>query len=283
VTDLEIAASDLDALVELLRMKHWWERQFLTDEEAIGKPVVMGGANKGKAVEHEGGALSRFASEPSLRHLQTVGWTESVLVRKLDEDFQPSQGRMRVWSLSDIMKADVAFSVAEMADLPLLATVAILKALPGRRAEDADRRPDIVSDLVDDWSSYVGATGVVRTPGHPLAREGRDLLASTPDRPEETDGQASDVRIVIVDRRWVLGGGFVHDLVHSPEPWPLLEVKSFQNASPRVETIFDDPDNGDDPGERVLEARASYGRALTRLNINLTEPLRRFFHRNMRA
>jgi hypothetical protein len=283
VTDLEIAANDLDSLIDLLRHKHWWERQFLTDEEAIGSPVASGGANKGKAVEHRGGALSRFASESSLRHLQTAGWVESVLVRKLDEGFEPAQGRMRLWSLSDIMKADVAFSVAELADLPLLATVAILKALPGRKSNEDGERPDMVADLVDDWSTYVGATGAASTPGHELAQDGQILLAETRDRPEQAQGQSSDIRLVIVDRRWVLGWGFEHELVHAPAPWPLLEVKSFQNASPIAETIFDDADNGDEPGQRVSEAREAYDQALTRLEINLTEPLRRFLHRNMRA
>ena len=283
MTDLETAANDLDSLIELLRHKHWWERQFLTDEEAIGAPVASGGANKGKAIEHRGGALSRFASESSLRHLQTAGWVESVLVRKLDETFEPAQGRMRLWSLSDIMKAEVAFSVAELADLPLLATVAILKALPGRKANQDGERPDMVADLVDDWSSYVGATGAVKMPGHDLAQDGRALLAETRDRPEQVQGQSSDIRVVIVDRRWVLGWGFEHELVQAPDPWPLLEVKSFQNASPIVETVFDDPDNGDEPGQRVSEAREAYDGALTRLEINLTEPLRRFLHRNIRA
>ncbi len=283
MTDLEIAANDLDSLIELLRHKHWWERQFLTDEEAIGAPVASGGANKGKAVEHRGGALSRFASESSLRHLQTAGWVESVLVRKLDEGFEPAQGRMRLWSLSDIMKADVAFSVAELSDLPLLTTVALLKALPGRTIDQSGNRPNIIADLVDDWSTYVGATGVANSPGHPLARDGQSLLASAPDRPEEARRQTSDIRIALIDRRWILGWGFEHELVFAPEPWPLLEVKSFQNASPVVETILDDPDNGDEEGQRVSEAREAYDGALTRLEINLTEPLRRFFHRNMRA
>lgn len=283
MTDLEIAAGDLDALIELLREKHWWERQFLTDEEAIGVPVEDGGANKGKAVEHRGGALSRFASEASLRHLQTVGWIESVLVRKLDENLEPARGRMRLWSLPDIMKADVAFSVAELADLPLLATVALLRALPGRIQRPEGASPDIVTDLVDDWSSYVGAHGAVHSPGHPLAKQALEVLINSPDHPGEATRQDSDIRIVISDRRWVLGWGFVHELIHTPEPWPLLEVKSLQNAAPIVETIFDDADTGDETGVRVNEARTSYDQALTRLDINLTEPLRRFMHRNQRA
>lgn len=283
MTDLEIAAGDLDALIELLRTKHWWERQFLTDEEAIGVPVEDGGANKGKAVEHRGGALSRFASEPSLRHLQTVGWIESVLVRKLDQNFEPSRGRMRLWSLEDVLKADVAFSVAELADMPLLATVALLKALPARQSGHGPGRHDIISDLVDDWSAYVGAMGVVQSQNDPLEQTAREVLVNSPDRPSEATRQDSDIRIVISDRRWVLGWGFEHELIHKPEPWPLLEVKSFQNAAPIVETIFDDADNGDEPGVRVSEARTSYDQALTRLDINLTEPLRRFMHRNQRA
>lgn len=120
-------------------------------------------------------------------------------------------------SLEDVLKADVAFSVAELADMPLLATVALLKALPARQLGSGPGRHEIISDLVDDCSSYVGATGVVQSPGHPLEQAAREVLANSPDHPSEAIRQNSDIRIVISDRRWVLGWGFVHELIHMPD------------------------------------------------------------------
>lgn len=276
--------SDPEWVAEQLKLD-WRERQFLTDAEATGEIEEMPSARKGVALAHSGGALSRFASESALKHLQADGRIKSVKVRKIDEKFQPARGWMRLWPLREILKAEMVMALSDVADLPFLRLAELLSKIPSARLDDAGDPIPLVDDLADDWTDFVlfwfgydtGATAVPDQ--HPESNEDAD--------------RTGDPRLLLIDRKWLFGRNLaLPEWCESQEPWLLLaEVGALRSKNYKVEWVFDSYRSDHLPdGEvrhqlfdaRETTARTEMARANAKLELNLAEPLRRFAHSNRR-
>lgn len=293
--------SDPDWVADELRLD-WRERQFLTDAEATGEPVKDGKARKGKAIAHGGGALSRFATEAALKHLQTAGWVTCQKSRKIDETFTPVRGWMRLWELDQLLKADMVMTLADYADLSFLRLADLFAAIPGREVdEDGDPIP-LATSLAERWVDYVLYWFGLESGDAAARREAEQGIAAAPESRMDAD-RSNDARLLLIDRRWLFGRTCdLPDTLGEPnandagEPllptdgWLLLaDIRSFRSANfdldwlldayearrsadGEVSFVFTDP--------RWNEAQAAGGQAAVVMELNLVEPLRRFAHRN---
>ena len=279
----------------------WRERGFLTDEEASGERASDVTVRKGKAVAHEGGALSRFATEAALKHLQGDGVIRSHQVRKIDENFTPVRGWMRLWPIAELLKADMVMTLADFADLAFMPVGKALKTIPGREIDENGDPLSLAEGLARRWEAYV-----LFHFGHDVGdaatrAEAKKALAETG---EELDRVVeADPRLLLIDRRWLFARdrdlpdqfghpeiGLTDDELVDGDGWLLIaDILSFRAATFDPHWLFDRYERvqrGDgeafyrfnDP--RWNEAHADRRRACTRLELNLVEPIRRFIHRN---
>lgn len=274
--------SDPEWVADQLRLD-WRERQFLKDAEAIGEAEQEPTARKGVAVAHSGGVLSRFASESALKHLQAEERIKSIKVRKIDENFKPVRGWMRLWPLREILKAELVMALSDFADLPFLRLAELLASIPSGQISDDGTPVPMVDCLADDWTDFV------------LFWFGRDTGISSaadqfPESHEDAD-RTRDPKLLLIDRQWLFGQRLsLPDGVVSSHPWLLLaEVQAFRSKNYKVDWMFDRyrterlPDGElahELQDEREEVARQNMDRAGVKLELNLAEPLRRFAHRN---
>jgi hypothetical protein len=288
--------SDPEWVAEQLRLD-WRERQFLTDAEACGDAEASPSARKGKIVSHTGGALSRFASEAALKHLQSEGWIKCHKVRKIDETFTPVRGWMRLWPLVELLKAEMVVTLADFADLPFVRLANLLEKIPGNSLTTEGEPQPLAHSLAEDWASRV-----LYWLGHDVGNtEERAIAASALDR--DQDDRAKDPHLMLVDRRWLFGRNLFLPL-HVEEPgeledgskplpadgWLLLaDVSSLRSARFEVEWLLDaySPTRSAKRNEfttftdeRWNTAQATRQEAAVSIDLNLVEPLRRFAHRN---
>lgn len=122
----EFALKDPGALAALLNYD-WRGRRLLTDAEATGaegRPAVLAGP----------------ASTSVLRQMQRLGWIHAV------HGVRPHGGRMRLWPLRDILKAQIALDLRERSGAKLARCI---EALHGAAAE--------VERVVARWESWAPA------------------------------------------------------------------------------------------------------------------------------
>jgi len=277
---------DIDWVASQLQLD-WRERQFLTDAEAIGSAVEVPAAKKRTATEKQGGALSRFASEAALRHLQAAGWIRAIKVQKIDEHYRPAVGWMRLWWLRDILKAELALGLADYADLHLLSAVSLLRGLPGQSTQEPGGT--VADAICEDWVRYTLFWFALESGDAQTRVDAAEAVESARESAVEYP-HVSDPLLRLVDRRWLFG----RNLPLSPqyitgESWELLaDVRSLANRTFDVEFLFDryastNTAEGrivelDD--DRVNEARRCFDQPVAAMELNLAQPLRRFLHRN---
>lgn len=278
--------ADIEWVAAQLRL-NWRERQFLTDAEAIGSVVEEPVARKRTATEKQGGALSRFASEAALKHLQAAGWIRAIKIQKIDEYYRPAVGWMRLWRLLDILKAELALALADYADLSLLSAVSLLRGIPGQSAQEPG---STVADIIcEDWVRYTlfwfaleSADEQTRIDAAEAVERARESAVEYP--------HARDPLLRLIDRRWLFGSNLpLPPQYVTGESWQLLaDVRSLANRTFDVEFLFDrhvstNTAEGrivelDD--DRVIEARRCFDQPVAAVELNLAQPLRRFLHRN---
>ncbi|MGY6662456.1 MAG: hypothetical protein ACXIVO_09060 [Glycocaulis sp.] len=278
--------TDIEWVAAQLRL-NWRERQFLTDAEAIGSVVEGPVAKKRTAIEKQGGALSRFASEAALKHLQAAGWIRAIKVQKIDEHYRPAVGWMRLWRLRDILKAELALGLADYADLHLLSAVSLLRGIPG---QSLDEPSSTVADVIcEDWVRYTlfwfaleSADAQTRVDAAEAVESARESAVEYP--------HASDPLLRLVDRRWLFGTNLpLPPQYVTGESWELLaDVRSLANRTFDVEFLFDRYASTNTAegriveldGNRVMEALRCFDQPVAAMELNLAQPLRRFLHRN---
>ena len=293
--------SDAEWVADQLRLD-WRERQFLTDDEATGAPVKEVTTRKGKAIAHDGGALSRFATEAALKHLQSAGWVTCQKARKIDETFTPVRGWMRLWELDQLLKADMVMTLADYADLSFLRLADLLAGIPGREvAEDGDPIP-LATSLAERWINYVLYWFGLDS-GDGAARHEAELgIAAALESRIDAD-RTKDARLLLIDRRWLFGRVCdLPDTLGEPEvdgagepllpadDWLLLaDIRSFRSANFDLDWLMDayEVHRSSDGEARFIftdprwnEAQTARRQASVVMELNLVEPLRRFAHRN---
>ena len=281
----------------------WRERQFLTDEEATGTPASGATTRKGKAIAHDGGVLSRFATEAALKHLQSAGWVTCHKSRKVDlETYTPVRGWMRLWELDQLLKADMVMTLADYADLSFLRLSDLLTAIPGREVDENGDPVPLATGLAKRWVDYVLYWFGLDS-GDAAARwEAEQGIAETPQSRIDAD-RSGDARLLLIDRRWLFGRAIdLPDTLGEPQTndanqpllsgkgWLLLaDIRSFRSANFDIDWLLnayvvERSDNGEvsytftDP--RWNEAQTARMQAAVSMELNLVEPLRRFAHRN---
>ncbi len=277
---------DIDWVASQLQLD-WRERQFLTDAEAIGSAVEEPVAKKRTATEKQGGALSRFASEAALRHLQSAGWIRSIKVQKIGDDYRPAVGWMRLWRLRDILKAELALGLADYADLHLLSAVSLLRRIPG---QSLDEPSSTVADVIcEDWVRYTLFWFALESADAQTRVDAAEAVESAQESAVQYP-HASDPLLRLIDRRWLFGTNLpLPPQYVTGESWKLLaDVRSLANRTFDVEFLFDryastNTAEGrivelDD--KRVMEARRCFDQPVAAMELNLAQPLRRFLHRN---
>lgn len=282
----------------------WRERGFLRDDEASGEKADNEKVRKGKAIAHEGGALSRFATEAALKHLQSAGVIRCHQVRKIDENFTPVRGWMRLWPLVELLKADMVMTLADYADLSFIRMGEVLKTIPGRELDEKGNTLSLAESLARTWSGYV-----LYYFGHDVGddaarREADEAMAEVGDT--ANNAHSIDPRLLLIDRRWL----FVHERYlpeqfGQPETGPsgnpladgngwllIADIRLFRSATWDRDWLFEYYEQHrradgevfyrfNDP--RWDEAQAARKRPCTCLELNLVEPLRRFVHRNRKG
>jgi len=159
----EFALKDPGALAALLNYD-WRGRRLLTDAEATG-------ANGARA------ALEGPASTGVLRQMQRLGWIHA------SHGVRRHGGRMRLWPLKEILKAQIALDLRERSGRRLSACV---DALGG----DAEA----VMEVVSSWERWIGAE---RAPVfHPGDHGGWERVFASP-RALTAFSEASVARLVV--------------------------------------------------------------------------------------
>lgn len=277
---LEWAKGDVTEIAVALR-KDWRDRGALTAEEAFGEPDEQSKLNKGVARAHKGGAMSRFASEATMRHLKTVGLIKGLKVRNVKPTGETERGMMRLWSVEDVLKAETALVIADYADLPSRRVAKLLYELPfidhlGKR---------LIDSYAESWARHAFSTLGCEAENEMTQETARDYFSANPeaslDAPRELDP-----KLLIADRKWI----FAQNLSaagHDSEPFCIAEIKAFRTGPYSVPPI---PPFKDEPVEVAFaseSAREYEPEALHRLRsaavvteLNLFEPMRRFIHRN---
>ena len=141
----QFALKDPGALTALLNYD-WRARRVLTDAEAVG-------ADGNEA------ALAGGASTGVLRQLQRLRWIEAI------HGVRPHGGRMRLWPLRDMLKAQIALDLRSQTGLKLAHCIELLKAA----------RADIDPKL-DAWQDWIDAGKTPAFPGDGAPEE----LAGSP-------------------------------------------------------------------------------------------------------
>lgn len=277
-----------EEVAEALR-KDWRERGALTPQEAFGEADEDTPVRKSAARAQRGGAMSRFASEATMRHLKTVGLVDGLRVRNVTEEGKPAQGVKRLWSITDALKAEIALSCADYADLPSRNVARLLKELPLLIGTSADTERSLIDGFAEIWSGYAAATLGQESADPKTRREANALLDEAPEAANDAD-RSHDPKLLIVDRRWVFGVNLAAKRPgmknFDPAPFPLAEIKTFRSGE------YDAPFFIDANEHLFAEQAADYLRAeapdvadlwksaAVSIELNLFEPMRRFIHRN---
>ncbi|MEO1040491.1 MAG: hypothetical protein AAFX09_13210 [Pseudomonadota bacterium] len=117
----EFALKDAAALSALLGYD-WRQRELLTDLEMVGEA--------GRA-----GVLTGAQSASVLRHMQRLRWIAAL------HGVRPHGGRMRLWSLTDALRAQLALDLRDAAQIRLVQAIeALLQAGDPVRQALADWR-----------------------------------------------------------------------------------------------------------------------------------------------
>lgn len=140
----QFALKDPGALTALLNYD-WRARRVLTDAEAVG------------ADGHEA-ALCGGASTGVLRQLQRLRWIGAI------HGVRPHGGRMRLWPLRDMLKAQIALDLRNQSGLKL---ARCLEALIAARAR--------IDPRLDAWQDWIEAG---ETPAFPGDGDMDELAAS---------------------------------------------------------------------------------------------------------
>ncbi|MEQ8435058.1 MAG: hypothetical protein RIA71_12535 [Oceanicaulis sp.] len=266
--------------------KDWRARLFLTDKEALGDEDQSSTDRKSRAKPHSGGVLSRFASAATLKRLQASGVVKAYPTARLDDNHKVAPGRSRAWPLREILKIELLLALAEMGDLPVFVLAELLDQLPG-----ASQGRSLLDDVVDGWAGAVLADAGIHLGDAETRDEARALLAEGP-APDAAADRARDPMLVIVDRRWVLGGRLKLDFgvdIDDPEAladfnlFPLALIKSFKTGAADFEFVSEKVGrtSGGDffwNEDWFATARQAHERSAARLELNLAEPLRRFIN-----
>ena len=293
--------SDPDWVADQLRLD-WRQREFLTDEEATGTPVQEVKARKGKAIAHDGGALSRFATEAALKHLQSAGWVTCQKSRKIDKTFTPVRGWMRLWELDQLLKADMVMTLADYADLSFLRLADLLAGIPGREIDEAGDPVPLATGLAKQWVDHVLYWFGIDSGDATERQEAEQGIATAPESRMDADRQ-KDARLKLIDRRWL----FAHERdLPTSLGWPeidangekippgdgwllLADIRSFRSANFDLDWLLSAykqrlTDDGTVFFEftdwRWNEAQTARRQSAVVMELNLVEPLRRFAHRN---
>lgn len=294
--------SDPDWVADQLQLD-WRERRFLTDDEATGAPEKNGTTRKGKAIAHEGGALSRFATEAALKHLQSAKWITCQKSRKIDLDtYTPVRGWMRLWELDQLLKAEMVITLADFADLSFLRLADLLAGIPGREVNEGGDPIPLATSLAERWVAYVLYWFGLDSGDAAAFREAERGIKAAPESRIDAVRE-KDARLKLVDRRWL----FAHERDLSTSlGWPeidanggkippgdgwllLADIRSFRSANFDLDWLLSAykqhrTDDGTvyfeftDP--RWDEAQTARKQAAVFFELNLVEPLRRFAHRN---
>lgn len=267
----------------------WRERGALTPQEAFGEADDDTPIRKSAARAQRGGAMSRFASEATMRHLKTVGLVDGLRVRNVTEEGKPAQGVKRLWSVTDALKAEIVLSCADYADLPSRNVARLLKEIPVLIGTSSDTDRSLIDGYAEIWSGYAAATLGQESADPKTRREANALLD---DAPEAADGanRSHDPKLLIVDRRWVFG---VNLAAKRPgmngfdaAPFPLAEIKAFRSGEYDAPFFIDAKEHvfaeeaPDYTRAEAPEVSDLWKSAAVTIELNLFEPMRRFIHRN---
>ncbi|VXC97929.1 hypothetical protein OCEANICA350_12786 [Oceanicaulis sp. 350] len=254
----------------------WRVRLFLTDQEALGVQDESSADRKSRAKPHLGGVLSRFASAPTLKRLQASGIVRAYPTARLDAEFNVAPGRSRAWPLREILKLELLFALAEMGNLPVFVLGELLDRLPG-----ASPGHNLLEDMVDGWAGAVLADAGIHFGDDETRIQAQALLCDGPDaRPDAN--RKLDPSLIIVDRRWLVSLNYRPYIpLEAVDPFPLAEIKSLRTGSTDFDFIFEryaSTQDGDffENDSRFGSARQAHSTAVSRLELNLAEPLRRF-------
>lgn len=269
--------------------KDWRERGALTAQEAFGEADEEATLRKSAARAQRGGAMSRFASEATMRHLKTVGLVDGLRVRNVTEDGKPVQGVRRLWSVTDALKAEVALSFADFADLPSRNVARLLVELPLIIDTAAGAERSLIDGYAEIWSGYAAATLGQESANPETRREADALLVEAPEAANNAD-RSHDPKLLIIDRRWVFGVNLAakHPGTKGfdPLPFPIAEIKTFRSGEYRAPPFVEANEHlFADQAPDYLRAEAPdvadlWKTAAVTIELNLFEPMRRFIHRN---
>lgn len=273
------AEGDASDIAEALR-KDWRDRGALTAEEAFGEPDNEVSVNKGIARAHKDGAMSRFASEATMRHLKTVGLIEGLKCRNVKPTGETERGMMRLWPVEEALKAETALVIADYADLPARRVARLLCELPF--TDHKGKR--LIDSYAESWASHAFSTLGLEAEDEETQQVAQEYFRSNPEAAPDAPRER-DPKLIIADRQWIFAVN-LSNAGHDHEPFYIGEIKAFRTGAYSVSFIpaFKDPvevafasmsasEHRPDSSHRLLQAAVVS-------ELNLFEPMRRFIHRN---
>lgn len=278
---LKWAYGSVEEIAAALRVD-WRARGALTNEEAFGEADTEEAFQRTTARIHKGGAMTRFASEATMRHLKTVGLVHGLRVRNVNLDGSTGQGMMRLWPLIDVLRAEVAISLADLAGLPVRQLGRLLRELP----VDVPVREfaqQIFESYAGTWADHALVT-LGSESEDPATRSEADSYFKENRAVFDPAERQFDPSLIIADGKWLFGKNFAANR-DDLQPFPLGEIIDFRSGRYRVEFILSEAPVALAPQmarERAPELLSKLEGASTVLELNLYEPMRRFVHRNGR-
>lgn len=242
----------------------WYERGFLTDQEAVG------------ADGSGGGLLSGSASVGVLRILQERRWIKAWVGRLAP------RGKRRLWPLSHVLRAQLAIDVADGLDVSFVTSVALLRTIGKPIADETTEVPSTLHDLITEFVKELESERDKARAETKHTQLGLTVSA-TLDSSAQPD-RDRDTRVHLVDRKLVVfanakrSTGLQTELTAvarslkstAPEFDPITSVFGEEEVLNRLGPLVVEPT---DVGAALLAQSLSLG------SVNLSESLRRFANR----
>lgn len=249
--------------VEAELARHWLERGFITDEEALGN-------------SNGDGAVLAVANPTTLKMAREAHLIRSVSMRK------KPRGWIRTWPVEEIVRAEVVSQLGNAWGISVKSASVLLQrssqsdSVVGDDGETGDGRTHI------DTTGAASSTTVPDWLRKPISRYANELMRTVTAKeaaPQFGSCDLSNTVITLIDRRWMFIRGVTQpDGLAVGTDKLVAEVDALKSLNTKVHRFLDYAGAESRPGRqaKVNRANESYERPQSVMSFDVTETLRRF-------